>query len=1172
MSNLITSTGRPKVIRGGKANSIGNGLFYMTGKKHSAGGIDIGKSDRSGINVEGGEVVQTNKDYLRVFSSIPFLDGISPAQRVMRGDNPDLVFNAQERFKAINGINDDGSKYRKGGLLPFIPNLLNKVYHTIYGYNDKDKETKRRERFERAAHDTAAGDLGNVASYIFNHNKQNNVNYSGSVSYEGNPIIVQNTGSAFGKRNMGQDTPPSNPNRDLVRNLIYGDDTNFEKYEGKPIVLDGKELSSKQYVGEIYPYDHISMDSQWLNTINDYINNNKVLAMMNNVGYYRKALSDSARPTYDNVNDHNAVFRKEGNKYYVEFFDDFDFDKNYAYDGTGINKLFQKAIQPNKIYPNAGTFTLRQKVPIKFYNINKDEFDDGTENAFFENLLEERESSKQLLDRYYSNSFKMGGLSRSKDYGSSKKPYPNVKSSDFAGGNRSYPIPTIADARDALRLAGLHGRSDVKAKVYSKYPSLRKPFGGILSKYVGTNTKSGIQQIKDLYDSYHKGGTYGGGRGTGGGAGSRITDIPEYETTVTNDTIWVPTEVTFNDAFARARRQGLKQFNFNGGTYTTDMSDNPNWEVAGNARKEVGLIPIVTEKKHTERKKSAGGLVQINGNVKNGLIPSLTGRRAKAAMGTEDDGRYPNGFVYNFPAYENYLKRLGYSESKIRSALNTAQIQQTLGLVTNPYVIQEVAPAVGLKGASVAARGVSNATKAARRANSAASNAYNEAYDLIKGFGDEGKRILSTAADEAYNIAYNGNNNLRRIGTAAGIIGGGAGAGLVLNRIGNISRDTIASRNPIITQQPVQTNVGYFPEEYEYTQSFPGHEEPVVMEYTEDGEPIVEVPEDRVIPRRGTQPTYTDRQPTYTDRQLSNGLIERTSVDGIKTVIDPQTGQRINSRTASILPGARQVAAPRVQEVAATRSNELANSDIDVSKVKLTPYSGTTVYRNPNIKSDIEQGTVSDKLTTGDYISAISNGVGAGLSYLLTDRILRNSRMNPNDYVLANAQKLRTNYNINPQLDTINLSLGRASRDTRNNTASSQVGYGRRQLANVNATAARNELYGTKYNQETQLGNQDRINAQTVDLQNAQMANTARRYASSFNSQLGLTRGQLLGNTLSTIFGIPTTLANLRDQRRYYKNTIDAINARDQDVDRRMVDRVGWQDYNYNPYTGERIV
>lgn len=93
------------------------------------------------------------------------------------------------------------------------------------------------------------------------------------------------------------------------------------------------------------------------------------------------------------------------------------------------------------------------------------------------------------------NKKSMGGLSRSKDYGSKSKPYPSVKSKDFAGGNRSYPIPTKADAVDALRLAGLHGRSDVKAKVYSKYPELRRKAkaGGLYS--ITVNGKTSLRRF-----------------------------------------------------------------------------------------------------------------------------------------------------------------------------------------------------------------------------------------------------------------------------------------------------------------------------------------------------------------------------------------------------------------------------------------------------------------------------------------------------------------------------------------------------------------------------------------------------------------------------------------------------------------------------------------------------
>lgn len=108
---------------------------------------------------------------------------------------------------------------------------------------------------------------------------------------------------------------------------------------------------------------------------------------------------------------------------------------------------------------------------------------------------------------------------------------------------------------------------------------------------------------------------YSGGAGGGAGAGTIISDIPEYETTAQNDTIWVPVERTFNDAFRDAARRGLSEFTFNGGTYPVEYGDNPNWETAGNARKEVvDLLPLILEKKKTERKKAEGGNLDLDYN------------------------------------------------------------------------------------------------------------------------------------------------------------------------------------------------------------------------------------------------------------------------------------------------------------------------------------------------------------------------------------------------------------------------------------------------------------------------------------------------------------------------------------------------------------------------------
>lgn len=134
--------------------------------------------------------------------------------------------------------------------------------------------------------------------------------------------------------------------------------------------------------------------------------------------------------------------------------------------GNSPAELVQKGVEPSKVFNAQESFKDRN-------GLN----DDGTK--------------KKRNMRTITGKKKLGGLSRKKDYGSDKKPYPSVKSNDFAGGGRSYPIPTKADARDALRLAGLHGRSDVKAKVYKKYPELKnkKAVLGTLGSLTGADRR-----------------------------------------------------------------------------------------------------------------------------------------------------------------------------------------------------------------------------------------------------------------------------------------------------------------------------------------------------------------------------------------------------------------------------------------------------------------------------------------------------------------------------------------------------------------------------------------------------------------------------------------------------------------------------------------------------------
>lgn len=300
----------PNVVAGGIAQPLGNNFFYMNGRKHSQGGIDIGPSDKTGIEVEDGEVVETNGNELKVYSAQPIINGVSPAKLVMGGANPNKVFKAQEDFKDRNRINDDGTKYKEGG----------KIYQAPDEYKRQIAE-------------------------------------SGSIIIGGYPTIAGNRNYKFIKGL----TKASRIGRTA---------TNFINL-GRQKIYD---LANK-------------IDNTWIN--------------------------------------------------------------------QGIKEVYRTTIGKHG-----------SNLPRTIDYINKN------------NINENKKA--------------MGGLSRDKDYGSKKKPYPSVAKKDFAGGHRSYPIPTKADAVDALRLAGLHGRSDVKAKVYNKYPELRKKGSNGLIVSINGNVKNGL--------------------------------------------------------------------------------------------------------------------------------------------------------------------------------------------------------------------------------------------------------------------------------------------------------------------------------------------------------------------------------------------------------------------------------------------------------------------------------------------------------------------------------------------------------------------------------------------------------------------------------------------------------------------------------------------------------
>ena len=366
----------PNVVRGGIAIPLKDktNYYYMAGRKHKNGGIDIGENPRTGLEVEDGEVMHISKDEIKVFSSVPFLNGKSPAQKVLGGENPNTVFKQQESFKDRNGINDDGTKKNT--------RTKAKAKMGTIDWNKVDEYA-----------DTAEKTLGAA-----------NLGLSAATLAVPNPYTAA---GAYGTGLAGIGT-------DIYQGIRSGIKKDWPGV-GKNAVDIGLSLIGMKALKAAKKWNDLDKAKQAAGIQREYVTRT--------IGRRPKTRHKIKVSKERNAAEHNYMF---------------------GY-GSIPMSTFLNFVDPTK--PNNKNNTKNKKA--------------------------------------------MGGLSRSKDYGSKSNPYPSVKSGDFAGGHRSYPIPTKADAIDALRLAGLHGRSDVRAKVYAKYPDLRKKSksGGLYSVTVNGETK-----------------------------------------------------------------------------------------------------------------------------------------------------------------------------------------------------------------------------------------------------------------------------------------------------------------------------------------------------------------------------------------------------------------------------------------------------------------------------------------------------------------------------------------------------------------------------------------------------------------------------------------------------------------------------------------------------------
>lgn len=607
--------------------------------------------------------------------------------------------------------------------------------------------------------------------------------------------------------------------------------------------------------------------------------------------------------------------------------------------GVSPAKLVMGGANPNKVFKAQEDFKDRNKIN-----------DDGTIKA-------------------------MGGLSRDKDYGSKKKPYPSVAKKDFAGGHRSYPIPTKADAIDALRLAGLHGRSDVKAKVYNKYPELRKKGSNGLIVSISGNVKNGL-----LHSPSSTGGRHDKLRD-----GGRRTNPDSLKA----DRLWPDRQI-------------------NKIKYLTDLRNSTKNIIAPTGYKVTDIHRINEPGRYS---------LAVNMPNQDSINVNIPLRNLPAS---------------NIPKGEEYIEKLIEADRKLN--LKSDRSNYTRGYDGRVYFKSWINGKSGE---------INYGT--------------NEFYDQTR----SGKNALENSRPQYY-----AERKLPLFDDGPAITSGLVRAGWSHGNNKNITVDNININIPNLLAIKSKWNT----------------------------------------PRKG--------------RNKSSQSVQSSSTKTPPTATYNRNLPTIEANIPTTLPVS--TSAPAKQS---------SQSD----------GKGQGKFKN---------------ITTADWIGLGSNIAGGLASYFASKRAINKMR-GPGKPTLVSANKLKTKYNINPQLDRIREDKFEAYRDIDSNTASSRVGLARKQRVRNAASQATNELYGNKENIETNLINQDRRNQQSVRQFNAQQYNQYIDRKAAFDNGVREAKVTNINNLFSGINAGIQDMISRYENRKALNNTIGAMRASAPNVDDRIMRDAG---------------
>lgn len=1151
----------PNVVAGGIAQPLGNNFFYMNGRKHSQGGIDIGPSDKTGIEVEDGEVVETNDNELKVYSAQPIINGVSPAKLVMGGANPNKVFKAQEDFKDRNGINDDGTKAKFGKekhvaksdntrVTPIMESPRNSgikqgdfiYYPETYriANNTLEKVPARKEvnmtplEQINPEFDILLGGAG-VLRGVDKATKvamalDKNISRTSQKAitkgrdalgyYSISPNIRYNLSVNNGRKALG--VKPTKlleaPRKQLTSNIgKYKDFVNILDSNGKvidiPDILQTNIDDTKAFLKTFnkwnarYGYDPIPLSAAKNPKQADKLIKDRLLEHNT---FIRGVHETGNEENINNILRRNGVEPTPENraKYYASTYAPdtgagrAGFNSSYNGEGTiySSNSLntgigYAKAKHRNE----KDGFVVSVRRPIKF---------EGNRENWVKNADFGFDNSKR--SRLYAD-YELPYLLR---YGKSARTELSK--------NKTIPYKDIVSKVNKINKSVYSDYIANKIKKIINDPNIKyKPSyqitGDIKQDYINntiarevSNTDSynpnGYLELQYAYDIARK-------RGINSSTYSIRYDDKDYKILD-----YIDDNFTDYQTIDKIPEDEVKAIYYN------------------NVNNKLGKLLSKNYRKYVEKQFNKQYRKEINKEIaKNGI----TDDELKEYI--ESKGIHPEHKKYNVIT----------SEKLVKSSRNEG----------NPYQHFIFTGDVGKQGFEVIDIVDVNSDKF-----KGIPYTRDHFGKYTKGYSRKSRKL--GGKNMIVSISGNVKNGLiHSPSSTGGLRDKFAVGGKRINRHGRTWEydEQIGAYVPITNRTINRTSA------YPINKSARG-ETIIGSDYTfRNGRwsknNNVNTNNNKLnIDNGNRRPQYyaERRLPLFEDGAgITSGLVRAgwshgndKGISTNNTNIPSLSETKSNGKTPR---GGRSKSSQSTQSIS-TKTPPTAVYNRNLPKVEASipttlPVSTNTPVKGTTFSDGKGQGKFKN-LTTADWIGLGSNVAGGLASYFASKRAINKMR-GPSQPTLISANKLKTKYNINPQLDRIREDKFEAYRDIDSNTASSRVSLARKQRVRNAAGQAANELYGNKENIETNLINQDRRNQQSVRQFNAQQYNQYIDRKAAFDNGIREAKVTNINNLFSGINAGIQDMISRYENRKALNNTIGAMRASAPNVDDRIMRDAG---------------